>query len=242
LALTRTAQQLVADVRNRADHLVGTFRTDAQLMHYISESCRSLVSWLVDDYESMYWATRDTIFTTTNQLADDLPPYMWKLITMRCNLNGERIRIEQADLDELDAEYQDTRGWTTGFLPRYVLMGKKLYWTPIPQAAHSINIYYVSINLFESSIHDAKPELDTGTDTFDGIFGWDSWVVLDAAIKLLSDEKKDTTVLAAERELRKQEIAAAARSQQSDEAPKVRDRYNPDGLSNRGRMPPGGWF
>ena len=231
-------------LRNRADHLVGTFRDDAQLRRYLSSSCRSLVSTMVDEHDELYWVSEAFISTTADVFATTAPTDMWKLVTLRVSIGARRVRIPRADLDDLDIEAvgQSLGGWTESLLPRFRLMQRRFYWTPTPRAAHQVKVYYVPTTIFTSNGGTPKADLTATDDTFDGIFGWDEWVALDAACKLLSDEKKDTSVLAAERGLRMNEIVSAIKSQALDDPPKVRDRYG-DGSDGRpDRMPPGGWF
>lgn len=45
----------------------------------------------------------------------------------------------------------------------------------------------------------APTRLSSGTDTFDGIAGWEEWVVLDAAIKCMAKEESDVSILAAQK-------------------------------------------
>ena len=113
MALTRTAAELVADVRNRADHLVGTFRSDARIRRYLSESCRSVVSALVDEFDELYWASIATINTVAGQEVDDLPEDAWKVIMYRVTLGAQRKGIPRASVDDIDREVDSSRGWLT---------------------------------------------------------------------------------------------------------------------------------
>jgi hypothetical protein len=51
------------------------------------------------------------------------------------------------------------------------------------------NVYYTP----------APTRLSAGSDTFDGIMGWEEWVVLDAAIKCMAKEESDVSILAAQK-------------------------------------------
>lgn len=243
MALTRTAQQLKDMVRNRADHLVGTFRADSVLYQYISDSCRALVETLVDKHDEMYWARVETINVSADSLATAYPTAMWKLIMLRLTIDQTRRKLTRADLDEIDAEAVSLGGWSSGRWPRFRIMNQALYWAPIPRAAHTVTVYYVPTSIFLSSVDNPINELTAVGDKFDGVFGWDRWVVLDAAIKLLNDEKKDAGALMAERDLRWQEILTAAEGRSIDEPARVRDRWDGgDDGGPSGRMPPGGWY
>lgn len=241
MALTRTAGQLTSSLRLRADHLVGTFRTDAQLYGYLSDSCRALIGVLVKEHKELYWSKVDTLVVAANVTATALPTDFWKLIMLRLTIDQRREPVHQADLDAIDVEAQSVGGWSARW-PRYRMLNRALYWAPTPRASHSVSIYYVPTGVFLSNLDNPKEDLTASDDKFDGIFGWDRWVVLDSAIKLLSDERKDTSVLQAEADRRMAEILAEAEDRAMDEAPKVRDRWDPSDDGSGGRMPPGGFY
>jgi len=245
LALTRTAAQLTTSLRNRCDHLVGTFRDDSVLRGYLSDSCRSLVSWLVDDFEELYWAKSATVNAVADVQTTALPADFWKLIAFRLTIDQRRERIQRADLDAIDVEGQSLGGWTGGRWPRHRLIGADIYWAPIPRAAAVVTAFYVPTVIFKDTGGTPIADFAASTDTFDGIFGWDQWVVLDSAIKFANDEGKDSGKFAPELQRREIEIRNAAANRMADDAPKVRDRWDPsdgDGLTRNGRMPPGGFY
>ena len=224
MALTRTAAELVADVRSRADHLVGSFRTDARLRRYLSESCRSVVSALVDEFDELYWAKIGTINTVDGQGSDDLPEDAWKLIMMRVTLGAQRKGISKASIDEIDREIDSSGGWLTRW-PKQRIIGRRIYWAPIPRAVHAVKLYYVPTAIFFNAVGAPITELSADTDYFDGVFGWETLAVLDAAMKLLSDEKKQSAELQQEWADCWATISAAAANQDMTEPVRVRDRW-----------------
>lgn len=56
----------------------------------------------------------------------------------------------------------------------------------------------------------ALARMSAGSDTFDGVNGWEEWVVLDAAIKALNKEESDVSVLMAQRADLEAEITTLA--------------------------------
>lgn len=225
MALTRTAAQLVSDVRNRADHIVGTFRSDATLRRYLSESCRSLVSQLVDDYEELYWCSEATVTTTVDEKTSTFPTDAWKAVMLRTTIGNRRDKITKATIDDIDSEGQSLGGWSTGRWPRYRLIGRRIYWAPIPRAEHVVTVFYVPTTIFFNAGGTPISELSADTDYFDGVFGWEQVVVLDAAIKFLHDERKDASHLEQEWADRFAEVVTSAKSQHGTEPVKVRDTW-----------------
>lgn len=230
MSLTRTLLQLRTDLRARADQVSSTYRADSVCNRYLSESCRSLVSRLVDEYEELYWATSATVNTTANQLTTELPSDFWKLVTTRVELNGRRDPLRKADLADLDREATSRGGWTVA-KPGYRIMGRQLYWEPIPRAVHTVTLYYVPTGIFFSTGGTPISEFAADTDYFDGVFGWESWVVLDAAIKLTNDEggKRDQTRLLEELGRRWEEIAISAANQHGADPSRVQGIGRPAG-------------
>ena len=224
MALTRTAADLEQDVRNRADHVVGSFRSSARIRRYLSESARSLVSSLVDEFDELYWAKASTVSTTAGQETDDLPADAWKLIFMRVTIGGQRKRLRKAQIDDIDNEGVSAGGWTQRW-PAYRIMGRQIYWAPIPRAVHEVRLVYVPTTIFFDGSGTAITELSADTDYFDGVFGWEELVALDAAMKLLADERKTSAELQQEWADRWATVAAAAAHQDVTEPARVRDTW-----------------
>jgi hypothetical protein len=229
MALTRTAAQLCEDLRYRADHLVGSFRDNARLRRYLSESCRSLVSQLVNEYEELYWCDEATVTTIADTQMSSLPVDAWKVVMMRVTLDGQRRAIAKAPVDAIDVEASSVGGWGGGGrVPRYRIIGRRIYWTPTPRAAHEVTLFYVPTAIFFDASGIPINELTSDSDYFDGVFGWEQVVVLDAAIKLLHDERKDSSALMQEWADRYAEVVASAQNQDATEPPRVRDTWRRD--------------
>lgn len=224
MALTRTCLQLETEARQRADKVGSTFRDSATIKRYLSASCRLLVSKL--ERISDYWATTATIATVANTQTTATPADLWKVLALRTTLSGVRVRLDEASIDEIDIEVTPT-GWLAGDKPRYRVRGSLFYWVPIPTAVHSITLDYVPTTIFRNAALAAISEFTADADTFDGIFGWEQWVVLDTAAKMLSDEGKGDTaqVLRAEQQQVEAELVQAASHRSGEDAPKIRDNW-----------------
>jgi hypothetical protein len=66
---------------------------------------------------------------------------------------------------------------------KYRLLGSNIVISPVPVWGGTIKIWYIP----------AAATLDEDTDTFDGIAGWEEWVVLDCCIKCLAKEESDAS-------------------------------------------------
>lgn len=96
---------------------------------------------------------------------------------------------------------------------------------PTPTAVHAVTADYVPVAVFKNSGGTAISEFSATTDTFDGVFGWEDWVVLHTAIKLKTDTGKDTAALAAELQAREASLVLAAQERAAEEPNKIRDTW-----------------
>lgn len=226
MALTRTALQLETSARQRADQVGSNFRAQSVIFEYLSASCRDLASMLsrIDDY---YWAT--TIFFTTpnSQTSTGQVPGAWKLIALRTTIGNKRDRIPLASVDDLDME-TSALGWSSERWPAYRQRGESIIWTPTPTAAHTITVDYLPVAIFKNAGGTAISSLTATTDTFDGIFGWEDWVVLHTAIKLRTDAEKDIAALKMELADREASLILAAQERSSEDVERIRDTWRKD--------------
>lgn len=92
-----------------------------------------------------------------------------------------------------------------------------------PQAGYQVTIRYTP----------APVRMTNDSDTFDGIAGWEEWIVLDAAIKALNKEESDVQVLMAQRADVEAEISGLAPSRDAQwpdrvvDMERIRDRWSP---------------
>lgn len=108
-------------------------------------------------------------------------------------------------------------GWLYTRPVFYQLQGEGISFIPTPQSAFSITLNYVA----------TAPVLVAPTDPLNSINGWDEWIVLDAAIKLLvKDGQLDVVpLLMGMRESQKARIVSATGSRDMMAAEMVHDVY-----------------
>lgn len=224
MALTRTCLQLETEARQRADKVGSAFRDTAAFKRYLSASCRQLVSRL--ERISDYWASSTTVNTTASVASTALPTDAWKVLALRVTIDGRRLRMDEASIDDIDIEVTPT-GWANGIEPAYRIRGGSFLWVPIPTAVHVVTVDYVPTTIFRTAASAAISELTSDTDTFDGIFGWEQWVVLDTAAKVRSDEGKleAAQALRAEQQEVELELIQAAMSRNAESPERVRDTW-----------------
>jgi len=104
---------------------------------------------------------------------------------------------------------------------KYHLIGEtngvdQIKFIPPSLTSQSVRVWYVP----------ACPTLVAETDSINGVNGWDEYIVVDAAIKLLQKEESDTSVLMARKAALLERINAMASGRDSGTAPTTVDKFS----------------
>lgn len=200
---TVTLASLRSQAQQRSDMVNSNFVSTSEWNSYISNSYKELYDLLVSAFGNDYYVATPVTFSTdgTNDkyaLPDGTlyssAPAFYKLLGVDLQVQGasqvwqtlkpftftERNRYSPYGVNTL---YRNTA-------IRYRLNGSNLWFTPLPQAGLTIRLWYIP-----------QPNtLSSDTDTFDGISGWEEYVVIDAAIKALQKEESDVSVLGSQKQ------------------------------------------
>lgn len=215
MARTVTLTQLINSVRLKADMVGNNFCDDTEITEYINKSIAELYDLLLTTtYGDDYFVSSTTITltgATTYNLVTAIPTFyklkgvdiqdgsQWR--TLRPFMFAERNRQRNAAIDIVD-QY------------RYRLVGNNLQFeTNAPPASGTIKVWFVPV----------ATSLALGSDTFDGVNGWEEYVVLDAAIKCLLKEESDATALMKLKQMQLERIMAAAPNRNAAEPQRVTD-------------------
>lgn len=226
--------------RQRSDMVNSKFVTDPELTSYINQSYFELYDILVqkygDDYYSAPLATFKpngtdylyplpdgvTQFTGPNG-ALYAAPAMYKFMGLDLNLSqnqlDSRVTIRRFKFAERNRyavpNFQSFYGVTN---LRYRLWGNQLFFTPIPTANQSLNIWYIP----------RMNQLVNDSDRVDGISGWTEYIIIDAAIKCMQKEESDTSVLMNQKMAMITRIEASAENRDAGEPECVGDTQSSD--------------
>lgn len=193
--------------------------TGGEVDRYINESIQDLYDIITEAMGQEYFLKSDTITTVagvadyTISVADD-DFYMLRGVDWESGDTKVPLRpynfIERHDDDIRWSTLRDPWG---GVPLRYRLYGAvdntsptttgydhKIRFTPEPQSAETIRLWYIP----------HPPALDSDADVFDGFNGWEEYVIIDAAIKCLEKEDNDTSKLNQRKALLIQRIQALA--------------------------------
>ena len=172
-------------VRQRTDLESATARhSDAEINDNINESISELYDILRGAFGQSYYRAVYT-FTTTNGVATyALPSDFLALVSVDIYMGGSTSGARYSATPYMESERNQYLGmygtWNSFGCPaQYHLFGNNIAFIPNPSQGVLVSVNYVP----------TPTKLVLDGDTFDGIAGWEEFVVLDAAIKsLLKDD------------------------------------------------------
>ena len=177
MARTRTLEQLREEARERAEMENSTFVTDDEADRYVNQAYAKLYGKLVRARGDQYFTARHTPSTVAANEAVTLPTSFFKLLRVDVTIPGEvrprklrRMGLE--DLDRFDVT-------VNGYPSHYLIEGAQLTLRPIPGGVYPMVIRYLP----------HCPYLSNDSDTLDGVNGWEDYVVIAAALKMLGKEE-----------------------------------------------------
>lgn len=216
MALTKQLSALRVEARERADMVNSGFVQDPELNSFINASLKELYDLLVASYQDYFLKFADTQFVV-NQDTYTLPTDFYKSRGIDLLLGGvpeDFIRLKPFNFAE--------RSRTDNIVPAsrniisrqvYIIQAGNVRFIPNPASNDSFRIWYIP---------HATPLVADG-DTFDGINGWEDYIVVDAAIKMLQKEESDVQVLFAQKQLLKIRIENMAEDRDAGEPKTISD-------------------
>ena len=208
MSRTVTFTELQSRVRSIADQeLNSNFVDDTELEETINES--------VGLWHSMVSAADPERFGATQSITGDgsasysLPADY--LASLGVDIQRNSTRWEPLDHYSVTERhfFEET---TTGDAFGYRIFGDQLYLLPAPSSGAYRHLYVTHADV-----------LSAGGDTVDGVNGWETWIIYDAAIKLYIKEQADASQLMAERNKVEVEIRKAAQDRDFSNAGRVVD-------------------
>lgn len=215
---TVTLLQLRTQARQRSDMVNSTFVSDAEFNNYISNSYKELYDLLVSAFGNNYYvATVSTFVTDGTNTLYNLPTDFYKLLGVDLALSASLdsfVTIKPFNFSDRNRyavpNFQSFYGVTN---LRYRLHGNQLFLTPIPAASQTIRVWYIP----------EPTSVTSDSDSFDGISGWEEYVIVDAAIKALAKEESDVSVFMSQKEALRQRITSMADTRDAANPPVVAD-------------------
>ena len=193
MSRTVTLTQLQLQSRQRADKVGSGFILDSELIQYINNSYAELYDLLVGAYDNDYFLSEFPITTVGGTKFYDLPDGFYKLRGIDYNIAANHnLTLRPFQWNERN-KFQEGTYWASlvGLNgPRYKISGNQIAFYPAPDGAFNLNLWYIP----------ACPLLVAGTDTVDGVNGFEEYIIIDAAIKMLQKEESDVSILLAQKQ------------------------------------------
>lgn len=187
MASTKTLLQIRDAARKRADMENSAFWTDPQITYEINASAKLLYNFLVETFGDEYYVSSTTDASVADQATYALPSDFFKLLGI--DVGDGASPTNYISVKKFSFKERNTRPANASWLRnyRYRLEGSNYRIIPTPKAGVTFRVWYVPV----------LTELSADGDTFDGVHGYEEFIVLDVAIKMLQSEESETAHLEA---------------------------------------------
>jgi len=173
-------------VRRRADIEDDPFHPDSEIDDYINESIAELYGKLVLARGDEYYAEAVNGITVAGTNTVALPADFFKILGVRWLYTANRrIKLLRMDFQKfLGLDNNVVQGWTDWSNVYYMTRQSNAVFWPTPQSVYNLNIWYIP----------AAATLTLPAHTFDGINGWERFVVLHA-VRLVKMKREESTAI-----------------------------------------------
>lgn len=202
------ASSLIEQSRQRADQVGSQFVTDAEALGYLKLAYQNFYDELVQSNNTYYLSTVD-ITLISGQQDYLLPVDFYKLLGVDL-INNIGSPITLRPFQFVERNRYKYAGLTTiaGPVYRYNLLGDIIRFTPIPGAGQ-VKLYYTPLASVPTLLADDVKTL-----------GFDEFMILFVAMKMLAKEESDTSLVAAELQAQRLRVQTMVADQDSS-FPKV---------------------
>lgn len=213
--MASTLSQLQTRARQRADMVGSTFVTDAELTNLLNQGFAELYDLVVSAFEDYF--TINTTFSVTSGDTYTLPENFYKLRGLDFSVNGSYRACREFQFNDRNNSTRDTAWMSNTASPRsYRIMADSLLLQPTTSALGDYRLWYVPSPTFLVGSSDTVP-------TSLSKFGWDEYIVLFAAERMLSKEESSITDIQGERAEIANRIQAMASNRQVDQSSTIQD-------------------
>lgn len=176
---TVTLAQLRQRSKEMADMVNSNFISPTELLSYINESVAEFHDILVSRFEDYY--TSSTILTITSGNTVSLPTDFYKLRGVDQLVGTDYTPMMKFNFNRRNRSYRGiVHTYSTN--SEYRIVGDTLHISPTSNSVGSYQLWYVPV----------FTPLSAEVDTINGYNGWETYVILDVAIKMLDKEESAT--------------------------------------------------
>lgn len=182
MARTRGLQDLVADVRWISDTEGATSRhTDRQIVRALNQSVQAL-RLMISEY-SPYYLTSTTTASASATVSLASITDIVAIYGVDIAVSGETRELFPFQFSERN-KYESSVVSETGIPTSYRYSGGSLLIRPTPDASYTFTIWYLPTGTDMTATYNADDSIATTSSSFDGIAGWEDWIVYDTAMRI----------------------------------------------------------
>lgn len=207
---------MISDVREYADMVGSQFVSDATITRHLNLALRELYDRLIAANGNYYETKLDQALTSGTSVYA-LPAAFYKLIAIERYSAGFGSVVDAVLNAYQPLETPRTTWAGDPNFPRYRIAAGNLEFLPSPGTLN-VRIRYIP----------TMTDLSSGSDTFDGINGFEKWATLEAACQCMMKEESDVSNLRAEQarvEARIQQMATERDAFRTVHIVDVTDRF-----------------
>ena len=199
-------------VRQRAQMENSAFVTSAEMLNYINASACELYELLVAARGKEFYLASQIITTSAGTTGYSLASDFYEVVGVDLAVSGRNVTLQRYEFAERN-RFQNPVV-IPAFTPLvYGLEGSTLRLLPAPTAAQTVTVWYVP----------APTRYTTTDSTFDGIAGWEEYIVVDCVIRCLQKQESDVSTFMGQKEALRRRIQAMATMRDRSQAPRVTD-------------------
>lgn len=215
--MTITLAELRLRSRQKADRENSQFVEDEELDFMINSSAAELHDLLVMANSADYSVSSYDFTTVSGTESYALPVDMYKLKGVDAFIIGNDLpfTLRPFNFNERNRNNLTTWGRLTVPAIRYRILGDNLVFSPVPDAATPIKIWYTPL----------APKLVADTDTLRDLNQFSEYVIVDVAIKYLQKEESDVTLLMQQKADLKRRIEVMANNRDEGHGETISDIY-----------------
>jgi hypothetical protein len=186
MARTRALQDLIADVRFAADIEGATARhTDQAIVRSLNQSQQALRQLISDHGIEYYLTSGGGVMTAGDDRVYPLPGEIVAVYGVDVLVNEEWRELAPFQMSERNALGGAGANAVLGVPTYYRLEGPDLMRVaPAPDSAYAFQIWFLPRPDDLEATFNADGSLATSTAVFDGMHGWEDWLVYDTALRI----------------------------------------------------------
>lgn len=177
-----TLTTLISRARSRADMPSTSFVTDSEVTAWLNEGHQALHEKLIEAYGEHYVFSTSALTTIAGTIDYSLPSDFFKLYGVDLTYGGRSRSLKPYPFNERNFFKNQNTTWYN--IPRYALLGSNIRFQPDPgNTSGTLNYAPVASTL------------SSGSDTVNYPNGWEKYIVVYAAIRMLNKEESNSNDL-----------------------------------------------